>query len=64
LYVRSEGSGKVALVEATPTGYNEKAVLEQPDRSNAQAWPHPVITGGRLYLRDQGNLFCYDVKAR
>jgi hypothetical protein len=28
------------------------------------AWPHPVVVGGRLYVRDQDNLFCYDVKAK
>jgi outer membrane protein assembly factor BamB len=64
LYVRAEGSGNVALVEATPDGYHEKGILEQPNRSNDQAWPHPVITGGRLYLRDQGVLLCYDVKGK
>jgi outer membrane protein assembly factor BamB len=62
LYVRAEGSGQVALVEATPEGYREKGMLEQPERTKQNAWPHPVITGGRLYLRDQDNLFCYDVK--
>jgi outer membrane protein assembly factor BamB len=64
LYVRSESSGKVALVEATPEAYHEKGTLEQPNRSNDQAWPHPVVTGGRLYLRDQGVLLCYDVKGK
>lgn len=63
LYVRSERSGTMALVEATPTGYKEKGRFEQPERSKDQAWPHPVVAGGRLYLRDQDRLFCYDVKA-
>jgi outer membrane protein assembly factor BamB len=62
LYVRSEQSGRVALVEATPEGYKEKGRLEQPDRSKFNAWPHPVIANGRLYLRDDDKLFCYDVK--
>jgi outer membrane protein assembly factor BamB len=61
LYLRSE-RGTVALIEATPNGYAEKGRFEQPDRSSHQAWPHPVITGGRLYLRDQDVLLCYDVK--
>ena len=34
----------------------------QPERSKQNAWAHPVIAGGRLYLRDQDILFCYDVK--
>jgi outer membrane protein assembly factor BamB len=61
IYARSERQG-IALVEATPNGYVEKGRFDQPERSNAAAWPHPVIANGKLYLRDQGNLFCYDVK--
>ena len=62
LYVRGE-NGPIALVEATPDGYKEKGRFDQPDRSRERAWPHPVIAGGRLYLRDQDVLLCYDVKA-
>lgn len=61
LYVRSEG-GPVALVEATPSGYQEKGRFDQPDRSRERAWAHPVVANGRLYLRDQDILLCYDVK--
>jgi outer membrane protein assembly factor BamB len=61
LYVRSE-KGPVALVEATPTAYKEISRFDQTDRSGKNAWPHPVIAGGRLYLRDQNVLLCYDVK--
>jgi outer membrane protein assembly factor BamB len=64
LYFREERSGDMVLVEAVPTGYSEKGRFPQPDRSEEMAWPHPVITYSKLYLRDQGNLFCYDVKAR
>jgi outer membrane protein assembly factor BamB len=62
LYVRSE-NGPVALVEATPSGYVEKGRFDQPDRSREKSWPHPVVVGGRLYLRDQDVLLCYDVKS-
>jgi hypothetical protein len=31
---------------------------------HAESWPHPVIADGKLYLRDQQTLMCYDVKAR
>lgn len=65
LYCRSEGGkGTVALVEATPTGYKEKGRFEQPDRSKQNSWAHPVIAGGKLYLRDMDVLLCYDVKAK
>jgi outer membrane protein assembly factor BamB len=61
IFARGE-RGAVALVEATPIGYVEKGRFEQPDRSRENAWAHPVVTGGRLYLRDQEVLFCYDVR--
>jgi len=60
--VRGEKSGAVALVEATPAGYQEKGRFTPPDRSKKNAWPHPVIAGGKLYIRDQDVLLCYDLK--
>jgi outer membrane protein assembly factor BamB len=70
LYVRGQGGDgfgpekptRVALVEPTPDGYKEKGRFEQPEHGDKPAWPHPVIADGKLYLRDQGVLFCYDVK--
>jgi outer membrane protein assembly factor BamB len=63
LYLRAEGDkGTVALIEATPKGYREKGRFDQPERSDKNSWPHPVIIGGRLYLRDQDVLLCYDVR--
>ncbi|MCX8108539.1 MAG: PQQ-like beta-propeller repeat protein [Verrucomicrobiae bacterium] len=66
LYLREEDKGKsqVVLVEATPSGYREKGRFEQPFHSGKEAWPHPVIANGKLYLRDQDILLCYDVKAQ
>jgi outer membrane protein assembly factor BamB len=65
LYLRYEGSrGTVALIECTPQGYVEKGRFNQPDRTKERSWPHPVIHDGRLYLRDQGLLLAYDVRAR
>jgi outer membrane protein assembly factor BamB len=63
LYLRAEDEkGTVALVEASPTGFVEKGRFDQPDRSNKNSWPHPVIANGRLYLRDQDVLLCYELK--
>jgi len=63
IYLRSEG-GPVALVEANPRQYREKGKFRQPERSGASAWPHPVVADGKLFLRDQDNLLCYDLKSR
>jgi outer membrane protein assembly factor BamB len=62
LYARNE-NGPVSLVEATPDGFRLHGRFKQPDRSDKNSWPHPVIANGRLYLRDQDVLLCYDVRA-
>lgn len=62
LYARGE-RGEMALIEITPKGAVEKGRFLQPDRTREPAWSHPIVAGGRLYLRDQDTLFCYDVKA-
>lgn len=54
--------GEVALVEPNPSQYVEKGRFTQPDRRPQNAWAHPVVSHGRLYLRDQDILLCYDVK--
>lgn len=63
LICREETAGVVALVEATPEGYREKGRFTQPSRSKEKSWPHPVISGGKLYLRDQDLLLCYELRA-
>jgi hypothetical protein len=62
LYARSE-RGTIGLVEANPQRYVERSRFEQPDRSSAPSWAYPVVANGRLYIRDQDILLCYDVKA-
>lgn len=63
LYYRTE-NGTMLLIEPNPKQYLERGRFEQPDRSDAPAWSHPVIANGKLYLRDQDVLLCYDVKAK
>ena len=52
----------MALVEATPKGYNLKGKFKIASR-NGKSWPHPVIAGKKLYLRDQDELHCYNLAA-
>lgn len=56
------GSGNIALVVATPQGYQEKGRFAQPDRSNKNSWAHPVVANGKLFLRDQGVLLCFNLR--
>jgi len=61
LYYRNEG-GPIVLVVADPKHYVEKGRFNQPERSRNPAWPHPIVANGKLYIRDQDWLLCYDVK--
>ncbi len=63
LYYRNEG-GPIILAEANPEKYVEHGRFSLPQRSGKPSWPHPVVANGKLYIRDQQYLFCYDVKAR
>ncbi|HSD46015.1 MAG TPA: PQQ-binding-like beta-propeller repeat protein [Pyrinomonadaceae bacterium] len=62
LYAFSE-NGVVGLVEATPEGYREKGRFRIPQDS-LPTWAHPVVAGGRLYLRDQDTIYAFDVKQK
>lgn len=63
LYYRME-NGTVVLVEPSAKEYLERGRFEQPNRTQLPAWAHPVVANGKLYIRDQDTLYCYDVKAR
>jgi hypothetical protein len=52
----------VTLAEATPEKYVFKGRLQIPDATPKPGSTAPVIAGGRLYLRDDDRLFCYDVQ--
>ena len=61
LYLLGENN-VVGLADATPAGYRETGRF----RIAEQGWPswaHPVVSGGRLYIRDQGILTAYNIRA-
>jgi outer membrane protein assembly factor BamB len=59
LYFRYQ-DGTMALIEANPSRYVLKGTFRIPNVRNP-SWPHPVVTGGRLYLREQDALHVYNV---
>jgi outer membrane protein assembly factor BamB len=63
IYYRTE-EGPIVLIEPSRKEYLERGRFEQPERTKLPAWAHPVIANGKLYIRDQDTLFCYDVKAK
>ena len=62
LYLLSEDN-VVGLAEATPAGYREKGRFTIADQG-LPSWSHPVVSGGRLFIRNQGTLAAYDVRQR
>jgi outer membrane protein assembly factor BamB len=67
LYCLDENTGACVLVEASPNGWNEKGRFTLDPQTTIRAkdgriWVHPVISHGRLYLRDQDLIHCYAVK--
>jgi len=61
LYCRGE-NGTVALVEANPTAFKEVGRFTPPVTTGNKCWSHPIVSGGKLYLREQDALFAYTVK--
>ncbi len=59
LYFRFQ-NGVMALIGATPAEYQEKSTFEIPGVEQP-SWSHPVIVGGKLYVREQDTLYCYAV---
>jgi outer membrane protein assembly factor BamB len=62
LYLYSE-SGVVGLAEATPNGYREHGRFAI-QTGNAPTWSHPVVSNGKLYLRDRDHIYAYDIRAK
>ncbi|MFQ5349477.1 MAG: PQQ-binding-like beta-propeller repeat protein [Thermoanaerobaculia bacterium] len=61
IYMRYQ-NGLMVLVEATPEQYRERGSFMIPEVEK-ESWAHPVVAGGKLYLREQDNLWVYDVRA-
>ena len=68
LYCLEETTGTVALVEASPAKWIERGRFKLDPQtkirsSRGRIWTHPVVSNGKLYLRDQDLIYCYNVKA-
>jgi outer membrane protein assembly factor BamB len=65
LYFRYQ-NGVMVLIEPSPDDLKVVSSFKLPpadQRTHPQSWPHPVIANGKLYIRDQTVMYCYDVKA-
>lgn len=69
LYLLEEKTGTVVLIEASPEAWKEHGrftLQPQTTQRNPKGmiWTHPVVSNGKLYLRDQELLFCFEVKGQ
>ncbi|MCB1204647.1 MAG: PQQ-binding-like beta-propeller repeat protein [Verrucomicrobiae bacterium] len=67
IYALNEDDGTLTLVEVSSSGYKQKGQFkldpQSPNRNpKGKVWTHPLVLGGKLYLRDQEYIVCYDVK--
>ena len=67
LYCCPEKGNVVVMIEATPKGWNEVGRLKLPGESKLRRpsggmWTYPVIANGKLYLRDQELVYCYEIR--
>ncbi len=67
LYCVDESNGEVALVAASPDGWSEKGRFKLDPQSEYRSprgkiWTHPTIANGKMYLRDQEIVYCFDIK--
>jgi outer membrane protein assembly factor BamB len=51
----------VALVRPNPRAFEIVSRFEIPDGGRGPTWAHPVVCGGRLYIRHGDLLYCYDL---
>ena len=57
-------NGNAALAKATDAGFEVVGRLRIEDPGKRPTWAHPVVCGGRLYLRYGDKLAAYDVRRR
>lgn len=53
--------GTMTLAEASPEDLKESGQFQVPGSGENPSWAHPVVTGGKLYLREGDVIVCYDV---
>lgn len=59
IYRREDGT--IILAKATPEKFDVVGTFK-PVFQQRESWSHPVIAGGKLYLREQNKLMCYGLK--
>ena len=61
LYIRYQ-DGTMVLAAASPEDYEVLGSFKIPGSGQHESWAHPVIAGGRLYLREWDRILCYELR--
>lgn len=67
LICQDERTGTVAVAAASPAGWQMFGSMSIPERTKIKTtdnmvWTHPVVAGGKLYMRDHDLVFCFNLK--
>jgi outer membrane protein assembly factor BamB len=63
LYLHGDNND-IAMVAASPAGFeliSRFTPPNAPERGNSKAWTYPVIANGKLFVRDMGTVWCFDI---
>jgi len=60
LYIQFQ-DGVLALVKADPKEYSIVSQFKIPGSGERPSWAHPAIVDGKLYLRSQDKILCYNI---
>ncbi|MFZ0281939.1 MAG: PQQ-binding-like beta-propeller repeat protein, partial [Bacteroidales bacterium] len=63
LYLLDE-RGTMKLVRASSEKFELSGEFKVPQGGEGMYWSHPVVAGGRLYIRHADKLYAYDIKMK
>lgn len=64
VYLHFAGDGRLVMIKATGDEYREVGTIKIPNAGDRPGWAHPVIAGGRLYVREGDGIHCYDLREK
>ncbi|MBG88432.1 MAG: polyvinylalcohol dehydrogenase [Verrucomicrobiales bacterium] len=65
--LQDETRGEIVLIDASPKGFKERGRFRLTPQTTQRSpkgkiWTHIVVSNGKMYVRDQELLFCFDMK--
>jgi hypothetical protein len=68
IYLYGQNDGTVVLIDPNTKDFTETGRFKIPEttkkeRQSGKIWTHPVVSNGKLFLRDLDLVFCFDVSS-